>query len=506
MRPGWGERRLSHATQRQMENGAGFDVDAWRGVFVSLAPARVPRLYESSFDWDFGFLFPAGDRLCYVGCPGAARPTPQSDKGRSGLAAAARVRASRPASTSPGATTRAWKRPGTCARQAPSTCAGCRARCRTCSARWRTGVRERRRPLRLLARAVDGSPQAPGDRPGYGCYRGILPPRMNPLRRSISLFVLGFGRTQPSSSVVRSACCVGRTRTRYPGFDGPSPLCRPAGAGTRPAPDLFDAAIPAHPLLAAPRAAAEEGELSVILRRSRRPAEDLASTRAAARSSRMPDLEPLGDQSGAGHVRRRGGRGCSFADAVRRLNAPWVVDVVQAYATVAVFFDADRIGFTEATAGLRELKADDSGPTPGRLHQIPCCYGLNLDLGRVASAYRPAAGPEVIRLHAAPSITRFSRSASARLSVPRLSANATLRRAPADRAAAARRGRQRRPHRPADRHIYRRSAGRLEHCRPHAAAAGGCGGRLLSAPHRRSRPLRSRSTSRNIDDCSARRL
>jgi Zn-dependent protease with chaperone function len=63
----WGERRFR--TQfAALCKSAGFDVEARHGVFVALAPARVPRLYESTFDWDFGFLFPAGDRLCYVGC------------------------------------------------------------------------------------------------------------------------------------------------------------------------------------------------------------------------------------------------------------------------------------------------------------------------------------------------------------------------------------------------------------------------------------------------------
>jgi hypothetical protein len=63
----WGERRFR--TQfAALCKSAGFDVEARPGVFVALAPARVPRLYESTFDWDFGFLFPAGDRLCYVGC------------------------------------------------------------------------------------------------------------------------------------------------------------------------------------------------------------------------------------------------------------------------------------------------------------------------------------------------------------------------------------------------------------------------------------------------------
>jgi hypothetical protein len=36
-------------------------------VFVGFAPDAGPRLYENYANWDFGFLFLLGDRLCYVG-------------------------------------------------------------------------------------------------------------------------------------------------------------------------------------------------------------------------------------------------------------------------------------------------------------------------------------------------------------------------------------------------------------------------------------------------------
>ncbi len=45
----------------------GIDVDAWGGTFVGFAPASCPRLYDQFTNWDFGFLFLAGERLCYVG-------------------------------------------------------------------------------------------------------------------------------------------------------------------------------------------------------------------------------------------------------------------------------------------------------------------------------------------------------------------------------------------------------------------------------------------------------
>jgi Zn-dependent protease with chaperone function len=45
----------------------GLPVEAWGGAFVGFAPAGAPRLYEGFFDWDVGFLVPAGDRLAYLG-------------------------------------------------------------------------------------------------------------------------------------------------------------------------------------------------------------------------------------------------------------------------------------------------------------------------------------------------------------------------------------------------------------------------------------------------------
>jgi Zn-dependent protease with chaperone function len=62
----WGERRLRERLSIQWKD-AGLDVEAWHGIFVGFAPARVPRVYESSYDWDVGFLFLTADRLCYFG-------------------------------------------------------------------------------------------------------------------------------------------------------------------------------------------------------------------------------------------------------------------------------------------------------------------------------------------------------------------------------------------------------------------------------------------------------
>jgi inhibitor of KinA len=120
----------------------------------------------------------------------------------------------------------------------------------------------------------------------------------------------------------------------------------------------------------------------------------------------MPTLEPLGDQAVLVAFGDEAAALC-FAAGVRATNPPWLVDVVQAYTTVAVYFDPDRVRWAEAADALRELKTDDAAAPPGRLHHIPCCYALNLDLERVAAAtgLTPA---EVVRLHASAEYTVYA--------------------------------------------------------------------------------------------------
>jgi inhibitor of KinA len=99
-----------------------------------------------------------------------------------------------------------------------------------------------------------------------------------------------------------------------------------------------------------------------------------------------------------------------FAAAVRAAHLPWVVDVVQAYASVAVFHDLDRIDFRRAEAHLRQLGQDAarSAVVPeGRLHHIPCCYERQLDLERVRQM-TGLSSDEVIRLHAETEYTVYA--------------------------------------------------------------------------------------------------
>jgi hypothetical protein len=63
----WGEARLQKRLKAKLK-GSGIDLEAWQCMFVGFAPARAPRIYESTFDWDMGFLVIAGERLCFFDC------------------------------------------------------------------------------------------------------------------------------------------------------------------------------------------------------------------------------------------------------------------------------------------------------------------------------------------------------------------------------------------------------------------------------------------------------
>ena len=98
----------------------------------------------------------------------------------------------------------------------------------------------------------------------------------------------------------------------------------------------------------------------------------------------MDTLQPLGDQAALAGCRDERDA-LRLAAAVRRRAPPWLVDVVQAYTTVAVHFDLERIGYADVEAMLRGLElhtdaADDAAL--GASHVLPCCYELQQDLER----------------------------------------------------------------------------------------------------------------------------
>jgi inhibitor of KinA len=121
----------------------------------------------------------------------------------------------------------------------------------------------------------------------------------------------------------------------------------------------------------------------------------------------MESLEPLGDQGILARFLDESAA-LAWSRAVRALRAEWVLDVVAAYTTVAVFPDPNCITHAEALALLRDLPTpppDESASS--RLHVIPCCYERQLDLERIAE-HTHLSSEEVIRLHVATAYTIFA--------------------------------------------------------------------------------------------------
>src|SRR5262245_8513444 len=120
-----------------------------------------------------------------------------------------------------------------------------------------------------------------------------------------------------------------------------------------------------------------------------------------------PSLQPLGDQAALAAFADEAAA-LRWAAAVRALAPAWLVDVVQAYTTVAVYFDLDATTFAAVAAALPAPDAPGAlQGAPGRLHHIPCCYELQLDLGRVAE-HTGLSADEVIALHAATVYTVYA--------------------------------------------------------------------------------------------------
>lgn len=123
-------------------------------------------------------------------------------------------------------------------------------------------------------------------------------------------------------------------------------------------------------------------------------------------------LAPLGDQAVLVYLTNEPAA-VALAAAVRAANPPWLLDVVPAYASVGVFFDADRIRTAAVTEWLTERAAAarpaGAAPTaaPPRVVAIPVCYEMQLDLPRVAE-HTGLSADEVIRRHAAPTYTVYA--------------------------------------------------------------------------------------------------
>jgi inhibitor of KinA len=96
-------------------------------------------------------------------------------------------------------------------------------------------------------------------------------------------------------------------------------------------------------------------------------------------------LEPLGDQAVMAYCEDEQ-RAAALTAQVRAALPAWGIDVVQAYVSVAVYYDIAAIDFAQAADWLATCQAgaDDTKPDASRLHAIPCCYELGLDFERIA--------------------------------------------------------------------------------------------------------------------------
>lgn len=107
-------------------------------------------------------------------------------------------------------------------------------------------------------------------------------------------------------------------------------------------------------------------------------------------------LEPLGDQAVLVTCDSELAA-ARCAAACRALQVPWLIDVVLAYTTVAVFYDDLRTNSASVAETIQGLSLGGA-PLAGRTHTIPCCYERQLDLQRVAELTHLSTD-EAIRLH-----------------------------------------------------------------------------------------------------------
>jgi inhibitor of KinA len=122
----------------------------------------------------------------------------------------------------------------------------------------------------------------------------------------------------------------------------------------------------------------------------------------------MTALIPLGDQGALAYFADEG-EALRFAAAVRKHPEPWLVDVVQAYTSVAVFYQLGQATFSGIADRLRELEREstEACDDTGQILQIPCCYGFEMDLERVARHVGLTAD-DVVRLHSATEYTVYA--------------------------------------------------------------------------------------------------
>lgn len=122
-----------------------------------------------------------------------------------------------------------------------------------------------------------------------------------------------------------------------------------------------------------------------------------------------PTISPLGDDAlllrwGDGIDAAMNARVHAFAARLRAAAPAWLVDVVPAYASAAVFFDGacDAVQIAQTLRSLASAPGETAQATPPRLVELPVCYGgeHGPDLADVAS-HCGRSPDEVIARHTA---------------------------------------------------------------------------------------------------------
>ncbi|MFQ3594261.1 MAG: allophanate hydrolase subunit 1, partial [Gemmataceae bacterium] len=89
-----------------------------------------------------------------------------------------------------------------------------------------------------------------------------------------------------------------------------------------------------------------------------------------------------------------------WAAAVRQAAPPWLLDVVQAYTTVAVYFQRESVDPETVWRWLETVTPADAQTALGRTYIIPVCYELGPDLDTVAR-HTGLSVDGVVQLHTA---------------------------------------------------------------------------------------------------------
>jgi inhibitor of KinA len=126
-------------------------------------------------------------------------------------------------------------------------------------------------------------------------------------------------------------------------------------------------------------------------------------------------VHPLGDQAVLAYLAEESAA-IRLAIAVRSAAPPWLQDIIPAYASVGVFFDADMIGTARVIKWLNEVYASfDARATPDvsqthtslRTVRIPVCYEMQSDMPRVCD-HTGLAAEDVVRLHTSIEFTVYA--------------------------------------------------------------------------------------------------